>query len=186
MAATGKQAANASGNATGNAAINAGRPSAAEHNLSAVGRRPLSTAPTNTWPPTDRQPTDRNFATAMLHPQVYLLLIALAAWFALAVWSFAGDGVTDYLLFVVSGFIFVVIALVTILSQVGSGGSRTGWRGRQSFRDWMRFRFETWTGRQTGAQAVVEIALPIAVAAAGMTAIGIVFHIVAAALPPGS
>src|ERR1700752_3166239 len=58
-------------------------------------------------------------ATSGLHPRVYALLIGLAGWFALSVWSFAGAGVTDYLLFVVSGFIFIVVALLTILSQVG-------------------------------------------------------------------
>jgi len=44
--------------------------------------------------------------TSGLHPRVYTLLIVLAAWFALAVWSFAGDGVVDYLLFIVSGFVY--------------------------------------------------------------------------------
>lgn len=49
--------------------------------------------------------------TDSLHREVYGVLIALAAWFALAVWSFAGRGVTDYLLFIVSGFVFVAVAL---------------------------------------------------------------------------
>jgi hypothetical protein len=69
--------------------------------------------------------------TSGLHPLVYTLLIVLAAWFALAVWSFAGGGVVDYLLFIVSGFVYIAL----------------------------------------------QILLPIAAAAVGMTAIGIVFHI---------
>ena len=44
--------------------------------------------------------------TSGLHPRAYTLLIVLATWFALAVWSFAGDGVVDYLLFIVSGFVY--------------------------------------------------------------------------------
>ena len=57
--------------------------------------------------------------TNWLHPRVYTLLIALSAWFAIAVWSFAGSGIVDYLLVIVSGFIFVAVALTLILSRVG-------------------------------------------------------------------
>ena len=123
-------------------------------------------------------------ATSALHPRVYALLIGLAGWFALSVWSFAGAGVTDYLLFVVSGFIFIVVALLTILSQVGRSNTKTtGDHDRQSFRQWTLWDFDTWQGRlrmqpTSGMQAALQILLPIAVAAFGMTAFGIVFHIV--------
>ena len=117
-------------------------------------------------------------ATSALHPRVYALLIGLAGWFALSVWSFAGAGVTDYLLFVVSGFIFIVVALLTILSQVGrSNTETTGDHDRQSFRQWTLWDFDTWQGQLSGRQAALQILLPIAVAAFGMTAFGIVFHI---------
>jgi hypothetical protein len=117
-------------------------------------------------------------ATSGLHPRVYALLIGLAGWFALSVWSFAGAGVTDYLLFVVSGFIFIVLALLTILSQVGRSNTKTrGDHDRQSFRQWTLSDFDTWQGRLSGMQAALQILLPIAVAAFGMTAFGIVFHI---------
>jgi len=53
-----------------------------------------------------------------LHPGVYAALIALSSWFVVWVWSFLGGGETSYLLFVVSGFIGVVIALQLILSLV--------------------------------------------------------------------
>jgi hypothetical protein len=47
-------------------------------------------------------------------------MMALSLWFVVWVWSFfsAGAGVVGYLLFVVSGFIGVVIALQLILSSV--------------------------------------------------------------------
>ena len=116
--------------------------------------------------------------TSWLHPRVYALLIGFAGWFALAVWSFAGSGVTDYLLVIVSGFIFVVVALQLILSRVGAhergGGSR---RQRLSLRTWVTWDFDTWQDRLSGAQAALQILLPIAVAALGMTAFGIAFHI---------
>jgi hypothetical protein len=126
-------------------------------------------------------------ATSTLHPRVYALLIGLAVWFALSVWSFAGAGVTDYLLFVVSGFVFIVVALLTILSRVGrSSSSRPtgdhdppslGDHDPPSFRRWTSWDFDTWQGRLSGMQAVLQILLPIAVAAFGMTAFGIAFHI---------
>jgi hypothetical protein len=106
------------------------------------------------------------------------LLIAFSAWFALAVWIFAGRGVTDYLLFIVSGFIFVVVTLQLILSRVGrtarAGKLNDNWA---SFRAWAKSDFETWEDRLSGAQAAVHILLPIAAAAFGMTAFGIIFYI---------
>lgn len=121
--------------------------------------------------------------TSRLHPRVYALLIALALWFVLAVWSFAGGGVTDYLLFIVSGFIFVVVALSLILSRVGHGNDTVETKAapdtvpQRSLRDWAALDFDTWAGRLTGTEAAVQILLPIAAAAVGMTAIGIVFHL---------
>ena len=107
------------------------------------------------------------------------MLIAFSAWFALAVWIFAGRGVTDYLLFVVSAFIFVVVTLQLILSRVGrtakAGKGNDNWA---SFRVWATSDFETWQDRLSGAQAALHILLPIAAAAFGMTAFGIIFYII--------
>jgi hypothetical protein len=49
--------------------------------------------------------------TSWLHPRVYGAVIDLVTWFVVWVWSFAGIGVTDYLLFIVSGFIFIAVSL---------------------------------------------------------------------------
>ena len=54
-----------------------------------------------------------------LHSRVYAVLIGLALWLVLWIWSFAGAGVIDYLLVIISGFILVVVALTLILSRVG-------------------------------------------------------------------
>ena len=53
------------------------------------------------------------------HPRVDTVLIAIIAWFVLAAWWFASGGLTDYLLVIVSGFIFVVVGLQLILLRVG-------------------------------------------------------------------
>lgn len=121
-------------------------------------------------------------ANSWLHPRVYAVLIGFAAWFALAVWGFAGAGVTDYLLVIVSGFIFVVVALVSILSQVGGRRAAPSDRAAKtadrapSFRDWAMADFDIWQDRLSGMQAALMILLPIAAAAVGMTAFAIVFH----------
>jgi hypothetical protein len=122
--------------------------------------------------------------TNRLHPRVYGILIVLAAWFALAVWNFAGGGVTDYLLFIVSGFVFVAVVLPLILSRVGHNdpahdANETAKEHvkEPSLHDWAASDYDTWTGRITGAEAATQILLPIAAAAVGMTLIGIIFRI---------
>jgi hypothetical protein len=50
---------------------------------------------------------------------------ALVAWFVLAIWSFASGGLVDYLLFIVSAFLFVTVALSLILSRAPTRRRRT-------------------------------------------------------------
>ena len=115
-----------------------------------------------------RRPTTRG-----LHPRVYVVLIGLALWFALWVWSFIGGGETDYLLFIVSGFIIVVVPLQLILSSVGrpaeaakaDTAEASDDAAPPAFRDWARGDFDTAYGRMRGAEAAILILLPIAAAA---------------------
>jgi hypothetical protein len=117
-----------------------------------------------------------------LHPYVYAAIGSLALWFVLAVWlSFASDGYTDYLLAIVGGFILIFVGLPFVLSRVArddpdSAASPTS---RQSFRSWASCEFDTWQYRLTCRNAAVEVLLPIAAVAFGMTAFGIVVHVVA-------
>jgi hypothetical protein len=120
---------------------------------------------------------DARPVTSALHARVWMLLVGFAAWFALAVWSFAGGGLSDYLLVIVSGFIFVVVSLQLILSRVGRKHEAAEHDAQPSLRDWASFDFETWQGRLSGAEAALQILLPIGIAAIGMTAFGIAFHI---------
>jgi len=62
--------------------------------------------------------------TGSLHPRVYTVLIGLALWMALWAWSFVGDGETDYILFIVTGFIVVVVALQFVLLRVRRADKR--------------------------------------------------------------
>ncbi len=121
-------------------------------------------------------------STSRAHPLVYTVLIGLTAWFVIAIWNFAGAGVTDYLLVIVGGFFFVAVTLPLILFQVGGrrlGGTETAEYGDKepTFRDWAKSDYETSSGRLSGAEAATQILLPIAAAAVGMTLIGIIFRI---------
>jgi hypothetical protein len=112
--------------------------------------------------------------TAWLHPRVYTVLIVLTAWFAVAVWSFVGAGLVNYLLVIVSGFIFVTMALMLILSRVGRTDNPAD--KPPPLREWARWDYETSAGRLPGAQAATQILLPIVAAAVGMTVIGLIFY----------
>jgi cytochrome c len=108
---------------------------------------------------------------------------ALVAWFVLAIWSFASGGLVDYLLFIVSAFLFVTVALSLILSRVPRADTPAPDNREPSLREWATWGYETWTGQLSGMAAAVQIVLPIAAAAVGMTAIGIVYLITLSAHP---
>src|SRR5215467_10112256 len=97
--------------------------------------------------------------TKRLPRWVYRLLVLVAAWFALAVWIFAGPAVTDYLLFVVSGFIFVAVALVLVLSRVNARS-----RAREhppAFQDRARWDLDVFQTRLSVNEAALQILLPL-------------------------
>jgi len=127
--------------------------------------------------------------TSRLHRDVYGLLIGLALWLVLSVWLFAGAGVTDYLLVIVSGFVFIAVALPLILSRVKRADDATEADAvkaadkPQSFRDWATSDFAISQGRLSGTQAATQILLPIAAVAFGMTAFGIALHIAEHGMP---
>jgi hypothetical protein len=124
-------------------------------------------------PHTSEHVTDR------LHPAVWIALVGFVIWFAIAIWSFGTGGYADWLLTVVTLFLLVAVSLPLILSRVGR--SRTA--ARESLSDWARGEFQMWQDRAKASSAATEILLPIAAAAIGMTAIGIVFHYVTTHLP---
>ena len=131
--------------------------------------------------PREVVPSDRP-ASNGLHPYVYAGVAALAIWFVLAVWwGFASNGYTDFLLFVVSGFILTFVAFALVLSRVSRGDDADADGAPvppSSFRGWASKEFDTWQYRLKGGHAAAEVLLPIAAIAFGMTAIGIVAHVV--------
>ena len=108
-----------------------------------------------------------------LHPFVYVAIVGLATWLVLSLVEFSGDRYADYLLAVVGGF-FVVAATIPIVlwrmaSRQGADESKCG-----SLREWQTGEFDIWQGRLSGREAAVQILLPIAAVAFGMTAFGLV------------
>jgi hypothetical protein len=109
--------------------------------------------------------------TSALHRRVFTLLVIFALWFALAVWGFAGGGgATDYLLLIVSGFIGIAVGLPLILARVARADDHTEREhDSHSLCEWAASDFETGQDRISGRQAALQILLPIAAAAIGMT-----------------
>jgi hypothetical protein len=107
-------------------------------------------------PDADKRNSASRTVTSSLHPRVYTVLIGLALWMALWVWSFVGGGETDYILFIVTGFIVVVVALQLVLMRVRRAdktidNSNSAKDGALSFHDWARGEFETERGRLRAA-----------------------------------
>jgi hypothetical protein len=117
-----------------------------------------------------------------LHPAIYMALVGLTLWLGLAIWGFGYDGQTDYLLAIVSGFLFIAVAIPSTLALMVHRQKNSDERkssGEASFREWMAGNFDTWQDRVKGRNAAVEVLLPMAAIAIGMTAFAIVLHFTA-------
>ena len=116
-----------------------------------------------------------------LHPLVYQAMIGLALWFVLSAWVLLSGSEGDYtglLLAVVSVFILIAVAIPCVLwlnwrKFPGSGAAE---QESESFREWLSGDLETWQGRVSARDAVIEILLPLAAVAFGITALGIALH----------
>ena len=102
-------------------------------------------------------------------------------WFLLAAWIFFGGA--EYmclLLAMVSGFFLMAMGIPFALWLVW-GRHRPGapHEERNLFAEWASGQFETATGQRNAMGAAIEILLPPAAAANGMTAMEILFHFVA-------
>jgi hypothetical protein len=117
-----------------------------------------------------------------LHPAIYMALVGLTLWLGLAIWGFGYDGQTDYLLAIVSGFLFIAVAIPSTLALMVHRQKNSDERkssGEASFKEWMTGNFDTWQDRVRGRNAAVEVLLPMAAIAIGMTAFAIVLHFTA-------
>ena len=106
----------------------------------------------------------------------------LLIWFVIAAWLlFGGSGYIELALAVISVLVFMAIAIPLALwrtyltAQRSAGSSRATEQAFETLDKWLRGRFATWTDDERGSTAAIEILLPLAAVAFGITALGIVF-----------
>jgi hypothetical protein len=105
---------------------------------------------------------------------LYVALALLALWFVFAAWSFGGGAYTDYLLVVASGLIAITIAIPAALWRI--------WRSHPheehtpTFPEWARSEFHIWQDHVKGFNAAIEILLPVAAVAIGMSIFAVILH----------
>jgi hypothetical protein len=118
-----------------------------------------------------------------LHPNIYRIAIGLVVWFVLAAWVFFDrGGPTGLPLAFVTVLLLIAVGLTLVLSRVWRNHPmpREPQLERLPFHDWRRGEFAVWGSRLRSMHAAIDILLPFVAAAVGMTAIGIVFAVVAA------
>ena len=121
-----------------------------------------------------------------LHPMVYGVAVGLVAWFALAAWIlFDRQNDIGLPLAMVSVLLLVAVLLPWSLSLVWRRHQMPHQRppGKTSFHDWRMGDFAVWGSKLHGTDAAIDMLLPLAAVAFGLTAIGIVFLIAAATAP---
>ena len=117
-----------------------------------------------------------------LHPSIYKVAVGLVAWFVLTAWIFF-DRQNDIglPLGIVSTLLLVAVLLPWSLSLVWRRHEIAYQRHpeRISFHDWRIGDFAVWDGKLRGMHAAIDMLLPLAAVAFGLTALGIVFLICA-------
>jgi hypothetical protein len=108
----------------------------------------------------------------------------LLIWFVIAAWLFfGGSGYIELALAMISVLVFMAMAIPLALwrahltAQRAAGLSRTTEQASATLDKWLCGRFATWTDQERGSTAAIEILLPLAAVAFGITALGIVFNL---------
>ncbi|MEH2525303.1 MULTISPECIES: hypothetical protein [unclassified Bradyrhizobium] len=114
------------------------------------------------------------------HPKVYGTAVGLVVWFALAAWIlFDRQSDISLPLGMVSVLLLVAVLLPWSLSLVWKRHRLPPERDvdRLSFNDWKTGDFAVWGSRIRSIHAAIDMLLPLAAVALGLTGIGIVFLI---------
>src|SRR5258708_2771847 len=117
-----------------------------------------------------------------LHPIVYKAAVGLVAWFALSAWIlFDHQNDIGLPLAMVSVLLLIAVLLPWSLSLVWQKHQMARQRHPEkiSFRDWKNDDFPVWGSKLRGMHAAIDMLLPLAAVAFGLTALGIVFLICA-------
>jgi hypothetical protein len=112
------------------------------------------------------------------HPLIYRVAGGLAVWFALSAWIlFDHHGYIELLLTFISILLLMALGIPWILwRQWWKYGRSDDDKGREvvSLRDWGNGDMDVWGARLHSADAAINMLLPLAAVAFGLTAIGIV------------
>ncbi|MBR0896960.1 hypothetical protein JQ616_18520 [Bradyrhizobium tropiciagri] len=122
-----------------------------------------------------------------LHPRVYGAAAGLVAWFVLSAWILFDrqNNDVELALMFVTVLLFVAVLLPWLLSQIWQ---RYDYRHDPHprsipFREWRKGEFAVWGSTINSTHATIDMLLPLAAVAFGLTAIGIVFLICASLAP---
>jgi len=119
-----------------------------------------------------------------LHPAIYGTAVGLVGWFALAAWIlFDRQNDIELPLVMVSVLLLVAVLVPFALSLVWKRHLMPGHPTRISLRDWRAGDFSVWGSKLHGTHAAIDMLLPLAAVAFGLTAIGVVFLICANIAP---
>ncbi len=113
-----------------------------------------------------------------LHPFIYRAIIGLTVWLVLSIWFFfSRGGYTGLDAGVITFFFSVLVGIPVVLWLSWRNNTDTNEHHGYfaPYHDWASHAFETWTGGINGREAAVQILLPIAAVAIGMTIFGLVF-----------
>jgi hypothetical protein len=79
---------------------------------------------------------------------------------------------------VITAFFLIVVGIPLLLALTWRRNRAEDERilEPQKFRDWAACEFSTWTGGLSGREATMQILLPIAAVAIGMTIFGLIFY----------
>ncbi len=114
-----------------------------------------------------------------LHRKLYAGAVGLVVWFALSAWIlFDRQADISLPLAMISVLFLVAVSIPLLLAFVWRRYRVSESRPEAiSFRDWRAGNFAVWGGRVSGTNAAIDMLLPLAAVAFGLTAIGIVFLI---------
>ena len=118
-----------------------------------------------------------------LHPSVHKAAAGLLIWFVVAAWLlFGGSGYIDLALVIVSVLVFMALAIPAALRRAYVVAHRgepadPAKESSETFGAWLQGRFATWTDQEESSTAAMEVLLPLAAVAFGITALGIVFQV---------
>jgi hypothetical protein len=124
-----------------------------------------------------------------LHPRIHMAAAGLLIWFVIAAWRlFGGLGHIELAPAIISVLVFIAMAIPLALwrthltARRSAGLSRAAEPASDTFGQWLRGRFATWTDQERGSTAAFEILLPPAAVAFGIAALGIVFDLARASV----